>query len=133
MGTPEELYSRDGRVLSVPILSLPPEQKALVVSRERAAVFAADSGRVIEIHQLPSPAVAPPLFDLDRQTWWVLTEDYLVALRWDGQMRSTRLPLMERPYAAALAGPVLIVGTSPGRVYAMPVPDPVPPSPPSAP
>jgi hypothetical protein len=133
VGTPDEMYSNDGRVLAVPILSLPPDQKALVVSRQRASVFAGDSGRAIAIHQLPSPAVAPPLFDLDRQTWWILTEDYLVSLRWDGQMRSVQLPLLERPYTAALAGPILVVGTYEGRIYSMLVPDPVPPSPPATP
>ena len=132
VGSPDELYSDDGRVLSVPILSLPPEQKLLVVTRNRAAIYAAEDGKVLHQHQLPSPAVAPPIFDLDRQTWWILTEDYLVALRWDGQIRSVLLPLdrsgnavaYERPFAAALAGNILVIATSGGRIYAMPVPEP---------
>jgi outer membrane protein assembly factor BamB len=132
VGAPDELYSRDGRVLAVPILSLPPEQRALVVTRKRASMFSIGDGKVYKIQDLPSPAVAPPLFDLDRQSWWILTEDYLVALRWDGQMRASRLPLLEQPYAAALAGRMLVVATVPGRIYAMPIPEPVPPSPPAS-
>lgn len=124
VGSPEELYSSDGRSLAIPILSLPPEQKLLVVTRERASVFSADDGRQVGLHSLPSPAVAPPLFDLNRQTWWILTEDHLVSLSWNGQMRSVSLPLVEKPFTAALAGNLLVVGTVQGRIYAMPIPQP---------
>jgi hypothetical protein len=123
VGSPESFYSRDGRALAVPILSPAPDQKVLVLTRTRASVLSADSGQVLRVHDLPSPAVAPPIFDLDRQTWWVLAEDHLVALRWDGQVRAVKLPLVERPYTAALAGNILVVGTEQGRIYAMPVPE----------
>lgn len=129
VGSPQELYSGDGRSLAVPMLSLPPEQKCLVLTRTRANIFSAETGRVLRVHDLPSPAVAPPLFDLDRRTWWILTEDSLVALEWDGELSSTRLPLLERPYTAALAGANLIVGAASGRVYSMTLPLALPPAP----
>lgn len=122
VGRPEEMYSLDGRVLAVPILSRPPDQKALVVTREHARLFSAETGRASRAHLLPSPAVAPPIFDPNRQSWWILTENHLVALRWDGELRAVRLPILERPYAGALAGNALIVGTEDGRIYAMTIP-----------
>ena len=126
---PEEMYSRDGRVLAVPILSRPPDQKALVVTQERAQLFSAETGHALRSHLLPSPAVAPPLFDMARQTWWILTEQHLVALRWDGELSTLRLPILERPYAGALAGNALILGTEDGRIYAIAMPEPVPANP----
>lgn len=122
VGSPSELYSSDGRPLTIPILSLPPEQKLLVLTRTRAAIFFADDGREIASYRLPSPAVAPPLFDLARQTWWILSEEHLVSLSWSGQLRTVPLPLVEKPYSAALAGNLLVVGTTGGRIYAMPIP-----------
>ena len=142
LGEPADMYSPEGRDLSIPILSVAPEgiasvQKLLVLTRNRAAIFSPEDGRVLQVEQLPSPAVAPPLFDLRRQTWWVLTESSLVAVRWDGQMRAVALPPVgsaagDRPYTAALAGELLVVGTSGGRIYAMPIPEPVPATPASA-
>lgn len=124
VGAPEELYSSDGRSLAIPILSLPPEQKLLVVTRNRVTVFSAEDGRQVGVHALPSSAVAPPLFDLNRRVWWILTEEHLVSLSWDGRMQTVSLPVVERPYSAALAGNLLVVGTAGGRIYAMPIPQP---------
>ncbi len=124
VGRPEEMYSQDGRVLAVPILSRPPNQRALVVTRSQAQVFSAETGQVLGAHRLPSAAVSPPMFDFTRQLWWIITEGHLVALRWDGEMRATPLPLVDRPYAGALAGKLLIIASEDGRVYALTAPDP---------
>ena len=56
-------------------------------------------------------------------------EQHLVALRWDGELSTLRLPILERPYAGALAGNALILGTEDGRIYAIAMPEPVPANP----
>ncbi len=119
VGQPENLYSEEGRVLAVPILSPAPDQKTLLVTRHRAWAFRADTGEVLQVRDLPSPAVAPPLFDSARQTWWVITQHSLVELRWDGLSRIVDLPILETPYTAALAGDLLVIGTSDGKIYAL--------------
>ena len=124
VGRPEEMYSQDGRVLAVPILSRPPDQKSLVVTQTRAVIVSAETGQTVMTHQLPSAAVAPPMFDFNRQLWWVITEAHLVGIRWNGEMRATPLPLVDRPYAGALAGKTLIIATETGRVYALTAPNP---------
>jgi hypothetical protein len=164
LGDPSEMYSDDGRELSVPILSMPSVagspipavQKLLVLTRQHATIFNPEDGGVLARHRLPAPAVAPPLFDLSRKTWWVLTATELVGLPWDGQVKSLRLPdgsgwtnprdaaaglsgglppsdeALRRPYSAALAGNLLVVGTSGGRIFAVPLPQPTPDAPASA-
>lgn len=122
--TADDMYSEDGRALSIPILSLPPERKCLVLTKRQALVFSVEDGRLAHRYDLPSQAVAPALFDLNRRTWWVLTSDSLVAIGWGGEIRSYPLPLLEEPYSAALAGPLLIVGAADGRIYAITLPDP---------
>lgn len=129
IGEPQEMYSQDGRVLSVPILSRQADQTVLVVTRGLAQVFSAKNGTPLASKVLPSPAVAPPIFDFAHKTWWILTENHLVALPWAGEMRAFRLPILERPYAGALAGGAVVLGTQEGRVYGLTLPRLDPPTP----
>lgn len=122
LGRSQDMYSEDGRLLSVPILSLPPEQKVLVVSRGQGSLFSLEDGRSLGSRQLPSPAVTAPVFDFDRETWWVLTRDHLVAISWQGQASWVKLPLVDAPCTAVLAGDLLLIGTNQGHVYALRLP-----------
>lgn len=123
IGEPHEMYSQDGRVLSVPILSRQADQAVLVVTRSLAQVFSARRGTPLVTKALPSPAVAPPIFDFAHRTWWILSENHLIALPWVGEMESFRLPILERPYAGALAGTTVVLGTQEGRVYGLTLPE----------
>lgn len=122
LGSPQDMYGTDGQIVAVPVLSRPPDQEVLVVTQGFASYFSAESGKPLRRRPLPSPAVAPPIFDSNRQAWWLLTESSLVKLSWSGEMHSCLLPLPERPYRAVIAGDLMVVGTKQGRVYAMPIP-----------
>lgn len=117
-----ELFSEAGRELAIPILCPPPQSRCLVVTRRVAHLWEAEGGQRLPRIPLPSAAVAPPLFDGSRRAWWVLCQDHLVAIPWQGGVRSFVLPLAETPYSAALAGDRLMVGTERGLVYAMTLP-----------
>lgn len=118
----EAMYSPNGKVVAVPMLSPSSFHQVLVVSQRWATIVSAQTGQILERYPLPSPAAHPPLFDLDHKAWWLLTEDHLLELPWSGGVFVQQLPVPEPAYTAVLAGNLLIVGTESGRIYSLPLP-----------
>ncbi len=119
LGQIEHLWSEDGRLLAVPILASGDFQKLLIVTRSRALAVDSETGKVEQELRFPSPAVAPPLFDAKRQTWWVVTHDAILEFHWSGKLQELPLPRMEVPYWAALGGDLLVLASRSGKLYAL--------------
>lgn len=119
LGSVEDLWSEQDRLLAIPILASGEFRRVLVVTRHQAWALDSLNGEVQKKLALPAGAVAPPLYDAQHQTWWVVTEDSLLELSWDGDSRVLKLPKMEVPYAAAVAGDILVLASQGGRVYGL--------------
>jgi hypothetical protein len=123
-GKQENCWSEQGELLTLPSLLVWEEEQiaVLTIDRFQASIYKGDTGKRLTKQALPSPAVAPPIYDSVEKRWWLLCRSHLVSYDRKTGWAEYPLTLVDEPFALAIGDKTLVVGSLDGRVYRLSMP-----------